>query len=92
MSLIRRYALKGLDQADHVLRLLVTSLCHRQDLDHVDRRSPVGRWRLPPLAGAVDLPYGLALAATGHPLAGGHVMVGRPCRGPGHGQPPLQRA
>ncbi|RZR97962.1 hypothetical protein BHM03_00027253, partial [Ensete ventricosum] len=35
------------------------------------RRPPVGRWRLPPLAGATGLPCGLALAAAG-----------RPCRGP----------
>ncbi|RZS05838.1 hypothetical protein BHM03_00036406 [Ensete ventricosum] len=41
--------------------------------------APAGdrRWRLPPLAGTVDLPYGLALVAAGCPLMGRQAVVGR---------------
>ncbi|RRT47351.1 hypothetical protein B296_00043303 [Ensete ventricosum] len=38
------------------------------------------------------LPLQGALATADCPLAGGQVMAGHPCRGPGSGQPPLQRA
>ncbi|RWV83532.1 hypothetical protein GW17_00054843 [Ensete ventricosum] len=34
-----------------------------------------------------DCPYGLA--ATDRPFAGGQVMAGHPCKGLGHGQPPM---
>ncbi|RWW42302.1 hypothetical protein BHE74_00052157, partial [Ensete ventricosum] len=49
-------------------------------------------YRLLSLAGAVGLPYELALAAAVCPLAGGQAMNGHPCRSPTRGQPPLQRA
>ncbi|RWW36614.1 hypothetical protein BHE74_00058355 [Ensete ventricosum] len=54
------------------------------------RHRPCG---LLPLAGAVDLPFKLALAAANRPLTGGLgrglTVVGRPCLGAGCGWPPL---
>ncbi|RRT44212.1 hypothetical protein B296_00050430, partial [Ensete ventricosum] len=51
------------------------------------RRRPCGR--LPPLMGATGLPFGLALAASSRPLAGGLsrglAVGGWPCIGAGHG-------
>ncbi|RZS26385.1 hypothetical protein BHM03_00059716, partial [Ensete ventricosum] len=38
------------------------------------------------------LPLQGGLATTNCPLVGGQAMVGRPCKGLDHGQPPLQRA
>ncbi|RZS28441.1 hypothetical protein BHM03_00062031, partial [Ensete ventricosum] len=45
----------------------------------VHEQQPLTGW--PPLAGYY--PYGRS------PLAGSQAMAGRPCRGPGRGQPPL---